>query len=267
MFLALPTLLLAGAYVVSRLKASPRPAGIGPITVYAVVEEWLSLLVLFLLVMPFQRWFMGSDAVGKLPAGKTPVLLVHGYMCNRGYWWRFRKMLRGQGHAVATVTLETPFSDIDILAGELDRRIEALCAETGAATVRLVTHSMGGLVARAYGRRKGWSRIERFVALAAPHRGTVVAWFGLGANARQMRPDQIGSRGVEPRAAAAGADDGDLERRRRGDRAAGIHRACRAGATSSSRPPAMSPWPFRPRSSISSSPNWTPERPTGAVPS
>ncbi|MBK8455895.1 MAG: alpha/beta fold hydrolase [Phyllobacteriaceae bacterium] len=183
-----PTLLLACAYVVSRLKASPRPARIGSITLFAVVEEWLSLLALFIVIQPFQRWFMGSDAVGRLPSGKIPVLLVHGYMCNRGFWWAFRRKLRGRGHAVATVTLETPFSDIDILAAELDRRIEALCAETGATKVQLVTHSMGGLVARAYGRRKGWSRVDRFVALAAPHRGTVIAWFGLGVNARQMRP-------------------------------------------------------------------------------
>lgn len=183
-----PTVLLVCAYGVSRLKASPRPAGIGPVTVFAVVEEWLALLALFLVVLPFQRWFMGSDAVGRLPAGKTPVLLVHGYLCNRGFWWAFRRRLRAAGFAVATVTLETPFSDIDRLAGELDRRIEALCAETGAAKVQLVTHSMGGLVARAYARRRGWGRIARFVALAAPHRGTVIAWFGIGANARQMRP-------------------------------------------------------------------------------
>lgn len=185
---AVPALPVLAAYVVSRLYASPRPAGIGGLTVAAIGAELLSGVALFLFVMPFQRHVMGSDAIGRLPAGKTPVLLVHGYMCNRGFWWSFRNKLRAEGHAVATVTLETPVSSIDDLAEVLHARIEALCAETGAAKVALVTHSMGGLVARAYGRAHGWGRVERFVTLAGPHAGTVVAWFGIGENGRQMRP-------------------------------------------------------------------------------
>jgi len=187
-FLGIPALLLALAYAISSRAASPRPPGIGRTTVAAVIGEWAAFVVAFAVVMPFPGLFMGSDAVGRLPAGRRPVLLVHGYMCNRGFWWWMRRALRARGHAVATVTLETPFSDIETLADGLDRRIDALLAETGADRVALVTHSMGGLVARALMRRRGTDRIARFVTLGGPHHGTVIARLGHGRNGRQMEP-------------------------------------------------------------------------------
>ncbi|HRK23937.1 MAG TPA: alpha/beta fold hydrolase [Beijerinckiaceae bacterium] len=188
-FLVLQGLVLALAYVVSQLYASPRPPGIGPLTGAAIFQEYCGFLAFFSAIQPFERLFMGPDAVGRLPTGQRPVLLVHGYMCNRGYWWWFRSALRARGHAVATISLETPFTDIEEMAQQLDRRIESLIEETGADMVLLVTHSMGGLVARTYLRRFGSSRIARFITLGGPHQGTVVATFGLGRNARQMEPD------------------------------------------------------------------------------
>lgn len=170
--------------------ASPRPAGIGGPTPAAAIGEWLAFVALFGAIMPFARLWMGSDAVGRLALGRRPVLLVPGYMCNRGLWWWFRRRLRGRGFAVATVTLEPPFADIETLADALDRRIADLLAETGADRVLLVTHSMGGLVARAAMRRPGRAdRVARLVTLGGPHHGTVTARLGLGRNARRMRPD------------------------------------------------------------------------------
>jgi len=187
-FLALQALPLGAAYRVSRRFASPEPPGGGPPTFASVMQEYLAFMALFSVVQPLERLFMGSDAIGRLPAGQHPVLLVHGYLCNRGYWWWFRRALRSRGCAVATITLETPFSDIEQMAGQLERRIAALRAETGAARVSLVTHSMGGLVARAYFRRFGGEHVARFVTIGGPHQGTVLARLGLGRSARQMEP-------------------------------------------------------------------------------
>lgn len=188
LFLALQALLLLPAHVIAVVGASPRPAGVGGPTIGDFVAEWLGFVFAFAVIMPFERAWMGSDAVGPLPRGRRPVLLVHGYMCNRGFWWWIRRQLRARGFAVATITLETPFSDIEILADRLVERIDALTAETGADEVALVTHSMGGLVARAALRKAGTTRISRFVTLGGPHHGTVVARLGLGRNARQMEP-------------------------------------------------------------------------------
>ncbi|MCZ7564167.1 MAG: alpha/beta fold hydrolase [Burkholderiales bacterium] len=70
----------------------------------------------------------------------------------------------------------------------LAREIESICTATGAERVSLVSHSMGGLVCRAYLRGHGVRRVARLVTVGAPHAGTRVARIGLGANARQMAP-------------------------------------------------------------------------------
>jgi triacylglycerol lipase len=186
--LVVPTMLLGLGYGIAARHASPRPPGVGPLRLGDALGEWLAFVVGFVVVMPFANQWMGSDAVGRLAPGRRPVLLVHGYMCNRGFWWWMRRELRARGFAVATIDLETPFSDIEHLADGLDRRIDALLAETGADRVLLVTHSMGGLVARALLRRDRADRIARFVTLGGPHHGTVTARLGLGRNARQMEP-------------------------------------------------------------------------------
>ena len=186
--LAVAGLTLVPGYVVAIIGASPRPAGVGGPTLGAAVAEWLAFVAGFVVIMPFERWWMGSDAIGRLPPGRRPVLLVHGYMCNRGFWWWIRRELRARGFAVATITLETPFSDIEIQADRLVERIAALRAETGAEAVLLVTHSMGGLVARAALRKGAAAHVARFVTLGGPHHGTVVARAGLGRDARQMEP-------------------------------------------------------------------------------
>ena len=155
---------------------------------WSAAGECLALLTQFMTIAPFERWWMGADALPALPARTHPILLVHGYLCNRGLWWWLRRRLRANGLALATVNLEPPFASIDHFATQLHRRVEALAEETGADQVVLVTHSMGGLVARAYMLRHGTRRIAKLVTLAAPHRGTEVAFLGPGCNARQMQP-------------------------------------------------------------------------------
>jgi triacylglycerol lipase len=156
---------------------------------FHAMAECVALLALFAVIIPFERLWMGSDVVGRLAPGRLPVLLVHGYLCNRGLWLWLRRRLRENDLAVATVNLEPPFAGIDHLAGQLHQRIETLVAETAADRVVLVTHSMGGLVARAYLRRHGSSRVAQLVTLGSPHRGTTVARLGYGRNAREMEPD------------------------------------------------------------------------------
>jgi len=156
--------------------------------------EILALFVLFCIIQPFERIWMGPEALGRIEGGRYPVLLVHGYLCNRGMWWRVRRRLRARQTLVATVDLEPPLGNLDALAQCLADRIERLLFETGAERIVLVTHSMGGLVGRAYLRRHGHARIARLLMLAAPHHGTRTARLACGQNARQMR---IGSRWLD----------------------------------------------------------------------
>lgn len=150
------------------------------------VEEYLAFLVLFLLIQPFERGFMGAERTGWVRPGATPVLLVHGYGCNRGAWWWLRPRLERAGLSVATVNLEPMFGSIDQYVEPLRRRIDALCAETGAARIVLVAHSMGGLACRAFLAVHGVDRTAKLITLGSPHQGSAIARIGLGRNARQM---------------------------------------------------------------------------------
>jgi triacylglycerol lipase len=149
-------------------------------------EEYLSFLALFLVIQPFERGFMGAERAGRVRPGATPVLLVHGYGCNRGAWWWLRPRLERAGLSVATVNLEPMFGSIDQYVEPLRRRVDALCAETGAARIVLVAHSMGGLACRAYLAEHGIDRTAKLIALGSPHGGSEIARLGLGRNARQM---------------------------------------------------------------------------------
>jgi triacylglycerol lipase len=141
----------------------------------------------FLVFQPFERWWMGRENSDPSP-DRPVVLLVHGYCCNRGLWIRMRKRLEQHGFRVATVNLEPPFERIEVLAEQLHRAVEALVARTGIDRLILVGHSMGGLVGRSYLATYGAGRVTRLVTLGTPHQGTLLARFGPGRCARQMRP-------------------------------------------------------------------------------
>lgn len=116
-----------------------------------------------------------------------PVLLIHGYGCNSGFWRPLSARLNLAGVSHLGIDLEPPGADIDTLAEQAAAGVERLCAATGSARVIMVGHSMGGLVARAYLRRFGAARVAQVITLGSPHGGTALARFGLGRNAAQMR--------------------------------------------------------------------------------
>lgn len=118
--------------------------------------------------------------------GAVPVLLVHGYGCNGGYWAHLRRRFEQARISHATVDLLPLAGDIDGYVPLVERAVEELRAATGAAQVAIVAHSMGGLVTRAWMRAHGTARLARLVTLGSPHFGTALARFGLGVNARQM---------------------------------------------------------------------------------
>ncbi|SDF39967.1 Triacylglycerol esterase/lipase EstA, alpha/beta hydrolase fold [Massilia sp. PDC64] len=120
---------------------------------------------------------------------RVPVLLVHGYGCNSGYWAHLEPLLDRERISHASINLEPVAGSIDDYAPLIEARVQALCAATGAARVAIVAHSMGGLAARAWMRTYGSMRVAKLITLGTPHHGTVLANLGPGANAAQMRRD------------------------------------------------------------------------------
>lgn len=137
-----------------------------------------------------------------------PVLLIHGYGCNSGYWRPMSKHLHAAGISHYGIDLEPPGADIDAFAPQVHAAIERLCTATGSKQVIILAHSMGGLVARAYLRRYGRAWIARVITLGTPHHGTALANFGPGSNAAQMRCGSPWLNALGER----GTDDANLQR-------------------------------------------------------
>ena len=178
-------------FAFSRAHAVTPPAGcrIGALRGIALyVREVAAFFALFTLIMPFERLFMRADRIGRSEGGRLPLLLVHGYQCNRGFWLELRGRLERAGWQVGTISLDPVFSDIDGYVEQVARRIEEVCAAAGTEQLILVGHSMGGLVARAYLRRHGSGKVAKLVTLGSPHHGSRLAVLGLGENGRQMVP-------------------------------------------------------------------------------
>jgi triacylglycerol lipase len=150
-------------------------------------EAWAKSLS-FTWVQPFEHWLMTPDPE-PAKGGPTPVLLVHGYVCNRGIWRTMRTLLgRRIDNPIYTLNLEPPLARIDEYVDQLAARVEDICAGSGHERLILVCHSMGGLVARHWMARRGGSGfVEKTITLGSPHHGTRLARFGVGHNVRQMR--------------------------------------------------------------------------------
>ncbi len=105
--------------------------------------------------------------------GKRGVVLVHGFLCNRGVWMYWLSDLTRHHVPFVSVNMEPVFGSIDGYVGVLEKAIVDMHAATGKAPL-LVCHSMGGLVARAwYQARVGQdSSIHRIVTIGSPHHGT-----------------------------------------------------------------------------------------------
>lgn len=194
-------LFVLATFAITRSATGPVPPELrlGPLdALRMVLAEYVALLAMFTVVQPFERFWMGPDRLAHCGARRLPVLLIHGYQCNRGFWFWLRRRLEGAGWTVATHNLEPVYADIDSYADGVARRVDEVLAATGARQLLLVAHSMGGLASRAYLRRHGAGKVARLVTLGSPHHGTTLARFGLGTNARQM---QSGSAWLEGLAA------------------------------------------------------------------
>ncbi|MEO7128769.1 MAG: alpha/beta fold hydrolase, partial [Rhodoferax sp.] len=115
------------------------------------------------------------------------IVLIHGFVCNRGVWTPWLRRLRASGHVFVAVNLEPVFGAIDDYTPIIEDAVQRVTQATGR-TPLLVCHSMGGLATRAWLRAaNGYARVHHVVTIGTPHHGTWLARSMGGANARQMR--------------------------------------------------------------------------------
>ena len=156
-------------------------------------RRWLrSLLFEYAAMVRASLWQLpwASTAQVAMPAAgvtmRTPILLVHGYLCNHRVWDAMARELHSAGHPVMQIDLEPVFAPIDSYAPQVEQAVSELCRQTGAAKVALIGHSMGGVVIRAWMRGFGTARVDRVITLGTPHVGTQIARRTRTPNGRQM---------------------------------------------------------------------------------
>ena len=191
-FLGIRLVLVLFSNGLAWIYRTPRAAGeeIGLAgTLRLLLGEWRALLLANLVYLPWEDAAVRPDPPAA-PAERIPVVLVHGYFANRGYFRPLLQSLESLGIAPIFVpTCDAALgAPVEAFADELHACIERIVARTGQPRVVIVGHSLGGLAGRTYLVRHGTRRVERLVTLGTPHHGTVLARLGPGANARQMEP-------------------------------------------------------------------------------
>jgi triacylglycerol lipase len=171
----------------SRGDAAPAPTRLELLCAWW--HEALGALWVFGWVQPW-RSRRYADRLGEATRGRRGVILVHGFVCNRGIWNPWLERLHGSGVPCIALNLEPVFGGIDGYGPQIDAAVRCMQQATGLAPL-LVAHSMGGLAVRAWLRDAEGSdeRIDGVVTIGTPHRGTWLARFGLATNTRQMRLD------------------------------------------------------------------------------
>jgi triacylglycerol esterase/lipase EstA (alpha/beta hydrolase family) len=186
LFLHAPVMALEFAFLrrANRDERVPRPST--PELLRAWAHEVLAAVQVFAWRQPF-RWRRFDDQLSAAAPGRRGLLLVHGFVCNRGLWNPWWPRLQQQGVPCIALNLEPVFGSIDAYAPLIDAAVQRLAQATGQAPL-LVAHSMGGLAVRAWLRDgAGEARIHGVVTVGSPHNGTWLGRFGRSRNARQMR--------------------------------------------------------------------------------
>lgn len=168
----------------NRHDGSPR-AGLADL-LRAWWGEVIGATRVFLWRQPF-RARRHPDGIRSTP--RAGVVLIHGFVCNRGLWNPWLAQLEARQIPFFAVNLEPVFGSIDDYVEPIEAAVRALERCTGQPPV-VVAHSMGGLALRRWWVEPGnSSRIRHAITIGTPHRGTELARWALSPNARQMRRD------------------------------------------------------------------------------
>lgn len=162
-----------------------------------------------------------SDNAGSgVPPGGEVVILIHGLGAN-GFvlMGLLAGRLRRAGYQTLIWSYPSFIRTIELHGERLQRRLAELDADPAVTRIHLVSHSMGGIVAR-YALILGRpARLGRFVMLAPPNKGArlaticgpVLRWCFPAIDQLAMRPDSFVNALPEPEGIEVGIIDASLD--------------------------------------------------------
>ncbi len=127
------------------------------------------------------RFPQGSDPDGDRKA--YPLVLAHGLdgfekIGPINYFYGVADALRKDGHQVFTPAVDA-YNSSEVRGAQLLSAVQNVLAQTGAAKVKMICHSQGGLDCR-YVASLIPDQVAAIVTLSSPHRGTPVSDIALG---------------------------------------------------------------------------------------
>jgi triacylglycerol lipase len=136
-------------------------------------------------------------------ADQRTIVLVHGYLANRGPLLPLAAYLHARGHKQILAYEYSGAAGVEQAAIGLRKFLRT---HVRGGRIDLVCHSLGGLVARVYLQQLGGARrVDRCITLGTPHRGTYNAYWVASRVGRELRPDSpLLARLDSSRPAAAG---------------------------------------------------------------
>ena len=132
--------------------------------------------------------------------GPRPIIVLHGYAMNRANFVPLACRLARAGLGPIVGFEYWTLGRTAAAARQLGWFVDQVRAETGAAQVDVIGHSMGGVVGRYYVALGGGDgAVANLVTIGSPHTGTDVSRIGIGHPTREL---VLGSKLVQRLAAA-----------------------------------------------------------------